>query len=71
MNNGIWQVARARLCLPCAEAMDALKGGDYVLRCDGHLGKTPCERCGRELMTMVYRYTMSGKALRRLGRENG
>ena len=67
MNNGIWEIGSARLCLPCQTDMKA----DYVIRCDGHPQKTVCERCGRETMTMAYRYTMNKAGLTKVGRLEG
>ena len=67
MNPGIWKVGRARLCSACQ--LDMLP--NYVMRCRGDLKKTPCERCGKEAMTMLWQYTMNKAGLTKIGRLDG
>lgn len=67
MNSGIWEIGRARMCLSCQTDMQT----DYVIRCDGQMCKAVCERCGRETMTMAYRYTMNKAGLTKMGRLEG
>lgn len=67
MNRGVWAIGRARLCPSCQ--LDMLP--EYVMRCDGALRKGICERCGKETMTMSYRYTMNRRGLEKIGRLEG
>jgi len=67
MKDGIWKVERARICPACQ--MDMLP--DYVMRCRGEMKKAICERCGKETHTMIWQYTMKGKAKERIGRLDG
>lgn len=67
MKAGIWEICRARLCPACALEMEP----EYVMRCDGGLRKTGCDRCGKETTTMDYRYTMNRRGLEKRGRQDG
>ena len=67
MNKGIWEIGRARLCPRCQADM----APEYVMRCDGQMLKTTCERCGKITTTMVYRYTMNKNGLAKIGRMDG
>ena len=67
MKAGIWKIASARICPACVADISPY----YVMRCDGDLRKTPCGRCGKETMTMAYRYTMNKRGLEIRGRLDG
>lgn len=64
MNDGIWKIGEARLCVSCQAAMEA----EYVMRCMGEMRRDYCERCGQiKPVTMEYKYTMKGKVKERKG----
>ena len=64
MNQAIWEIGDARLCVSCQMAMES----EYVMRCMGDMRKDYCERCGQtKPVTMRYLYTMKGKVKERKG----
>ena len=63
MKKGINCVVSARLCPECARDMEQI----YLVRCDYRMDKSRCERCGKETITMAYRYMMKGEELIRRG----
>ena len=64
MNQAIWTIGDARLCVGCQMAMEA----EYVMRCMSEMRKDRCERCGQiKPVTMRYLYTMKGKVKERKG----
>lgn len=68
MDNGIWKVARARLCVECQQEM----APEYVMRNDGHTREAYCDRCGKQKpYTNMFRYTMNKRGLERRNRLDG
>ena len=43
MNDGIWKIGEARLCVSCQVSMEA----EYVMRCMGEMRRDRCDRCGQ------------------------
>ena len=56
MMSGINEIGVARICEPCALDMEP----SFVTHCMGSVAKGDCERCGRQTMTLIYRYTLRG-----------
>ena len=71
MKKAIWRVERGRFCPQCAEELDFMTGGEYVMRCDGQVREAVCDRCGAGTVTSAYRYTMSRGGLLRRGMLEG
>ena len=64
MDDGVFEIAEARLCVGCQVDMEE----EYLLRCMGEMRKDYCDRCGKtKSVTMSYRYLMKGRAKRKRG----
>ena len=63
MKKGINEIGVARMCISCAVDMETA----FVMRCMGGVGKGDCERCGKSVMTLIYRYTLRGHEYDRRG----